>query len=361
MILTVFIVGALWGQSTFAQNMLRFACSQLTVERADPLVNPGQAPSPHTHQIIGGDSFNLTVSLHNVEYIPRALTTSQMTPAEFDPPSRSTCTTCTYAEDFSNYWTASLYFKSPENGTYQRVPQFANVGLQQDGGMTVYYMPYSAKNNKMTAFKPGFRMLAGDPTSKKSNRISICHRCQNPNSGFGAPCDSNDFAELPTKYCADGIRATIIFPSCWDGKNLDSPDHKSHVAYSNSGGLGTPNCPSTHPVAIPQVMYEVMWDVGRYKNDAWYGNGKQPFVYSFGDGKGYGQHGDYLFGWKDDSLQKAMDALPSGKCANANCNVLKVQSAQQAMACKKSQQVRENVGGAGEWIKELPGGIPVTY
>lgn len=55
------------------------------------------------------------------------------------------------------------------------------------------------------------------------------------------------------------------------------------MAYSNSGGLGTPNCPSTHPVAVPQVMYEIMWDTGKYKNDAWY-KGKQPFVYSFGDG-----------------------------------------------------------------------------
>jgi hypothetical protein len=54
-------IGALLGQSVSAQNMLRFACSQLTIERADPLVNPGQAPSPHTHQIIGGNSFNLTV------------------------------------------------------------------------------------------------------------------------------------------------------------------------------------------------------------------------------------------------------------------------------------------------------------
>lgn len=27
-----------------------------------------------------------------------------------------------------------------------------------------------------------------------------------------------------------------------------------------------------------------MWDTSRYKNDAWYKNGKQPFVYSFGDG-----------------------------------------------------------------------------
>jgi hypothetical protein len=149
--------------------------------------------------------------------------------------------------------------------------------------MTVYYMPYSAKNNKMTAFKPGFRMIAGDPMAKKPNRASICHRCLQNGEGF-APCDAKDTAELPNKYCPGGIRATIIFPSCWDGKNLDSPDHKSHVAYSNSGGLGTPNCPSTHPVAIPQVMYEIMWDTGRYKNNAWYGAGRQPFVYSFGDG-----------------------------------------------------------------------------
>jgi hypothetical protein len=76
---------------------------------------------------------------------------------------------------------------------------------------------------------------------------------------------------------------------------------------------------------------------------------------------GYGQHGDYLFGWKGDALQKAMDALPKGGCANANCNVLKVQSAKDAMACKKQQQAVEDVGMSGDWLKELPGGMPVTY
>jgi hypothetical protein len=25
------------------------------------------------------------------------------------------------------------------------------------------------------------------------------------------------------------MRAETFFPSCWDGKNLDSADHKSHV------------------------------------------------------------------------------------------------------------------------------------
>ncbi|KAL5430734.1 hypothetical protein PMIN05_010020 [Paraphaeosphaeria minitans] len=75
----------------------------------------------------------------------------------------------------------------------------------------------------MTAFKPGFRMIAGDPMSKKNtNKASICHRCLGNGEGF-APCDAKDTAELPAKYCPKGIRATIIFPSCWDGKNLDSP------------------------------------------------------------------------------------------------------------------------------------------
>lgn len=42
------------GLSAPASALLRFGCSQLTVQRVDPLVNPGQAPSPHLHQIIGG-------------------------------------------------------------------------------------------------------------------------------------------------------------------------------------------------------------------------------------------------------------------------------------------------------------------
>lgn len=56
-----------------------------------------------------------------------------------------------------------------------------------------------------------------------------------------------------------------------------------------------------------------------------------------------------------------MDALPSGKCANANCQVLKIQSAAEAKKCKKAQQVPEDVGQGGGWLTELPGGMPVTF
>ena len=37
-----------------------------------------------------------------------------------DLAAKSTCTTCKFKEDASNYWTAVLYFKNP-NGSYIRV------------------------------------------------------------------------------------------------------------------------------------------------------------------------------------------------------------------------------------------------
>jgi len=37
-----------------------------------------------------------------------------------DLPAMTTCTTCRFKEDKSNYWTAVMYFKHP-NGSYIRV------------------------------------------------------------------------------------------------------------------------------------------------------------------------------------------------------------------------------------------------
>ena len=77
----------------------------------------------------------------------------------------------------------------------------------------------------------------------------------------------------------------MTFPSCWDGKNLDSPDHASHVAYSTDGlVLSGDGCPASHPVRIPQLMYEMNWDTVGFNNPRYFEGGRQPFVYSFGDG-----------------------------------------------------------------------------
>jgi hypothetical protein len=71
---------------------------------------------------------------------------------------KGTRTTCFFSEDFSNYWTAVLYFKT-RNGSFHRVPIYDNAQLEGDvaGGMTVYYTQVDINTNwkdKMTAFKP---------------------------------------------------------------------------------------------------------------------------------------------------------------------------------------------------------------
>lgn len=118
---------------TQAHALLRFACSQLVIERFDPLVTPGIV-SPHLHQIVGGNAFNIS-----------------MDPA-LDLPSLSTCTTCTFTEDFSNYWTAVLFFRHA-NGTFERVPQIPEQMIgPANGGITVYYSQPQG-GGKVTAFK----------------------------------------------------------------------------------------------------------------------------------------------------------------------------------------------------------------
>jgi hypothetical protein len=42
-----------------------------------------------------------------------------------------------------------------------------------------------------------------------------------------------NYNSLPTQPC-DRMRAETYFPSCWDGVNLDSASHSSHVGYHSS-------------------------------------------------------------------------------------------------------------------------------
>jgi hypothetical protein len=56
---------------------------------------------------------------------------------------------------------------------------------------------------------------------------------------------------------------------------------------------------------------------------------------------GYGQHGDYVFGWKDDSLQHAMD----NRCFGPTCNGLTTQNFDRANKCTVKAVVREDNDG----------------
>ncbi|KAI0475077.1 hypothetical protein GGR56DRAFT_496306 [Xylariaceae sp. FL0804] len=337
---------------------LRFSCSQLVVERLDPVVNPGMNPSPHLHQVVGGNAFNASMGE--------------------DLPAVANCTTCTPTEDFSNYWTAVLFFRA-RNGTFHRVNTFGNgLGFSEaNGGQTVYYLSYGDGN--VTAFKPGFRMTVGNPDFRTAAQLNAAYMYLQYTCLQTDMTRTNVTLDFPATPCPAGIMATVRFPTCWDGVNLDSPDHQSHMAYpitnsssdSSSGGAGG-SCPASHPVAVPQVFYETYWDTRPFNDmaewpttsttttdDATDDAATQPFVWSFGDATGYGIHGDYVFGWEGDALQRAMDARCDSDLftGDLNCPTLAQQTIEQANGCALPPVVDEEIDG---WLAELPGGMPVT-
>ena len=102
---------------------------------------------------------------------------------------------------------------------------------------------------------------------------------------------------------------------------------------------------------------QVVWDTSKFNNKAeWPADGSQPFVLSTGDNTGDGQHGDYVFGWKDDSPQKAMDDAKG--CMGANCGSLKTQQPADGNKCLVPNRVKEERDG---WLAALPGmeGMPM--
>lgn len=70
-------------------------------------------------------------------------------------------------------------------------------------------------------------MVAGDPTLRSyTNTLE-----QNAVSFACLGTSTAETPGFPNIKCPDGLRAQIFFPSCWNGVDLDSPDHKSHVVY----------------------------------------------------------------------------------------------------------------------------------
>jgi hypothetical protein len=63
-------------------------------------------------------------------------------------------------------------------------------------------------------------MLTPPRTQNNSDQTNQAILFETGNSGemYGFP-----------KTLASNLQMNVRFPSCWDNKNLDSPDHKSHV------------------------------------------------------------------------------------------------------------------------------------
>jgi hypothetical protein len=89
----------------------RLPCGRpVSVQRADPIVNPG-VPAGHLHTVMGGSGFDVNT--------------------DFNKARSSTCSSCKVKEDLSNYWIPALFYRG-QDGTFTNVKQL--------GGMLVYYL-----------------------------------------------------------------------------------------------------------------------------------------------------------------------------------------------------------------------------
>jgi hypothetical protein len=111
-------------------------------------------------------------------------------------------------------------------------------------------------------FPDGLRMLAGNPYARNNTGTDaskgISWLCLNYAIN---PADPQTPGITKT-YCPEGLRAQIFFPSCWNGVDIDSPDHSSHMAYPD--GIDNGSCPPSHPIHLISIFYEIWFSVAPF-------------------------------------------------------------------------------------------------
>jgi hypothetical protein len=187
-------------------------CQHLEFEAMDRIVSPGQQPPVgHLHD-------------HHGTLAEPDATLSQMR--------QSTCA-CNRPEDTAGYWVTAVL---KPDGT--PVPATA---------MKAYYRT-AVPSSQVKPIPPDLMKVTGNHAATAANPqlTSVVHwDCKNevPGEVTGPWVEPHHCESTDAKP-----RLKIVFPQCWDGRMLDSPDHKAPTAYPKRVN-GAYKYPRTHPVA----------------------------------------------------------------------------------------------------------------
>jgi hypothetical protein len=263
--------GALGSPPKLHGNNFFSNCRFSHVSHDDPIVHPGHAGASHSHTFFGSTSTDASSTVARL---------------------RRAATTCKPATDTAAYWVPTLY----QNGREVR-PSKAQL----------YYVLRGY--DEMHPFPPGLRVVAGDAraTRPQSTRVTFwaCggHAARPvPSTAVPARCgvvETKGFMlrkgetepSAITWRAKTSLELHVDFPDCWNGKDLDSLDHHSHMAYSRDYV-----CPRSHPVKVPLVRLTIRYPIDR-------GAGV-----SLASGGQYSGHADFLNAWDQQALTRLVDA-----------------------------------------------------
>jgi hypothetical protein len=212
----------------------------------DPIVYPGEPGKSHLHTFVGNrttNAFSTAASL------------------------RSSGTTCDRSADRSAYWVPALY-----QGSKLILPTHA----------TVYYRRFTLA--PVHPFPNGLRMIAGNSHATTAQRMRVTFW----DCGFTSPVRHS--AHILTCPRGATLHLNIVFPQCWDGRHLDSPDHQSHMAYMWKG-----RCPAGHPVPVPALATLYSYPT-RGGKGFWLSSGGL-----------FSGHADFISAWDPEALRELVD------------------------------------------------------
>lgn len=300
----------------------RSNCSYSHMGKNDAIVYPGLAGRSHWHTFFGN-----TASDHN-------LTT----------PTAQGNSTCEGGSlNKTSYWAPALVDTNSYNSTTKQfnavAPMNTPISPEYYGWapMQVYYKAGfgGVRANNIQWFPRGMKIIAGGnpsvppsgPVSPESYGKKVYFDCITDGSATSIYNGIEYRNEIPTN-CPAGryIQATVVFPQCGarnsDGTpTLDSPDHRSHMAYPTGNG-----CPSSHPIGYPEITEHFRWRVPtggsaglRFASDVFYDpatpGGATPRP-------GWTFHADWFNGWDEATTNTIIqNCFKSGGTAGSDCGM----------------------------------------
>lgn len=254
----------------------RIVCTPSHMNNDDPILYPGQQGRAHHHTFFG----NVTIDYK----------TDVATLAE------SGNTTCKGGTmNRSAYWVPSMI------DTKTNTPVLPDIAI-------FYYKKDSRIPFDVPIDVPpeGLRIIAGNMFAKTKGESRGMFTCLPPK---GSGLKMTGWHKTIQNCNPDWtMQMAISFPMCWDGKNLDSPDHQSHMAYNSKSNASANKCPASHPVALPHIQLNLNYK--KADTSAWRLSSDN---YAATLPAGYSSHADWINGWSEGFLEGIVK-----NCLNAN-------------------------------------------